>query len=159
MIGGTVIQTLILIWITLRTDWNKEVRNLWWMMISIVLGNRVKYISRAGSTTRKHALDPPQKYPYEYERVDLHTGIFGVDGIYEWAYQPVAKALHRYRVVIFTLVSGGTNRYLKVLHGLFQARANPRFNIFSLTGALGTDCFTLCLRSRLLVRDTQKTGT
>ncbi|KAK3031864.1 hypothetical protein RJ639_035634 [Escallonia herrerae] len=25
MIGGTVIQTMILLWITFRTDWNKEV--------------------------------------------------------------------------------------------------------------------------------------
>jgi hypothetical protein len=26
MIGGTLIQTTILLWITFRTDWNKEVR-------------------------------------------------------------------------------------------------------------------------------------
>lgn len=25
MIGGTVIQTIILLWVTFRTDWNKEV--------------------------------------------------------------------------------------------------------------------------------------
>jgi len=25
MIGGTMLQTLILLWITLRTDWDKEV--------------------------------------------------------------------------------------------------------------------------------------
>ncbi|KAK4398954.1 protein DETOXIFICATION 40 [Sesamum angolense] len=27
MIGGTMMQTLILLWVTFRTDWNKEVRN------------------------------------------------------------------------------------------------------------------------------------
>ena len=25
MIGGLIVQTLVLIWVTLRTDWNKEV--------------------------------------------------------------------------------------------------------------------------------------
>ena len=25
MIGGTLMQTVILVWVTLRTDWNKEV--------------------------------------------------------------------------------------------------------------------------------------
>ncbi|KAK8330588.1 hypothetical protein V6Z12_A10G015300 [Gossypium hirsutum] len=25
MIGGTLMQTLILLWVTFRTDWNKEV--------------------------------------------------------------------------------------------------------------------------------------
>uniref|UniRef100_K3ZSL7 Protein DETOXIFICATION n=1 Tax=Setaria italica TaxID=4555 RepID=K3ZSL7_SETIT len=38
MIGGTLIQTLILIWITLRTDWNKEVSEPPLMIIS-PLGN------------------------------------------------------------------------------------------------------------------------
>ena len=63
-------------------------------------------------TTRKQALGTPQKY--RYEPVPMHTGTFGVDGIYEWVlgtgwyYQPVPKALHRYRVVTFTLVPGGT---------------------------------------------------
>ena len=63
-------------------------------------------------TTRKQALGPPQKYRYGDEPVP-------VDGIFEWAlgtgwyYQPVPKALHRYRVVTFILVPGGTtNRYL-----------------------------------------------
>ena len=67
-------------------------------------------------TTRKQALSPSQKYQYE------GTGTFGVDGTYEWVlgtgwyYQPVPKALHRYRVVIFTLVPDGTtNRYLRSL--------------------------------------------
>ena len=66
-------------------------------------------------TTRKQALGSPQKYL----PVHLHTGTFGVDVIFEWAlgtgwyYQPVPKALHRYWVVTFILVSGGTtNRYL-----------------------------------------------
>ena len=78
-------------------------------------------------TTRKQALGPPQKYRYRdepvpmlaYVPVHLHTGTFGVNEIYEWAlgtgwyYQPVPKALHRYRVVIFILVPDGTtNRYL-----------------------------------------------
>lgn len=26
MLGGTVLQTIILMWVTFRTDWNKEVR-------------------------------------------------------------------------------------------------------------------------------------
>ena len=45
--------------------------------------------------------------------VHLHTGTFGVDEIFEWAlgtgwyYQPVPKALHKYRVVTFILVPGG----------------------------------------------------
>jgi multidrug resistance protein, MATE family len=26
VIGGTMMQTLILLWVTFRTDWNKEVR-------------------------------------------------------------------------------------------------------------------------------------
>ena len=43
--------------------------------------------------------------------VHLGTGTFGVDGTYE--HQPVPKALHRYRVVTFTLVPGvTTNRCL-----------------------------------------------
>ena len=76
-------------------------------------------------TTRKQALDPPQKYRYGDEPVPmLGTGsspyrYFWVDGIYEWVlgtgwyYQPVPKALHRYRVVTFILVPDcTTNRYL-----------------------------------------------
>ena len=49
--------------------------------------------------------------------VHLHTGTFGVDEIFEWAlgtgwyYQPVPKALHRYRVVTFILVPGGTTNW------------------------------------------------
>ena len=64
-------------------------------------------------TTRKQTLGPPQV------PVHLHTGTFGVDEIFEWAlgtgwyYQPVPKALHRYRVITFILVPGGTtNQYL-----------------------------------------------
>ena len=63
-------------------------------------------VSIATATTRKQALGPPQKYRYGDELVPmLHTGTFGVDEIFEWAlgtgwyYQPVPKALHRYRVV------------------------------------------------------------
>jgi MATE family multidrug resistance protein len=26
MIGGTLMQTLTLVWVTIRTDWNKEVQ-------------------------------------------------------------------------------------------------------------------------------------
>jgi hypothetical protein len=26
MLGGTVLQTIILVWVTLRTDWDKEVK-------------------------------------------------------------------------------------------------------------------------------------
>ena len=64
------------------------------MLAALLIGN-----------TRKQALGPPQKY--RYLPVYLHTGTFGVDGIYE------PKALHRYRVVTFILVPGGTtNRYL-----------------------------------------------
>ena len=51
-----------------------------------------------GLTTRKHALGPPQKYPYEDE--DLRTGTFRVDGTYKralgtgWCYHPVPKPRH-----------------------------------------------------------------
>ena len=62
------------------------------------------------TTTRKQALGPPQKYrigtgssPYRY--------FWG--GWNLWMGLPVPKALHRYRVVTFILVPGGTtNRYL-----------------------------------------------
>jgi MATE family multidrug resistance protein len=35
MIGGTLMQTLILLWVTFRTDWNKEV-NMGFSSIVIV---------------------------------------------------------------------------------------------------------------------------
>jgi hypothetical protein len=40
MIGGTLIQTLILIWITLRTDWDKEVSEPPLMIIVLSVTNR-----------------------------------------------------------------------------------------------------------------------
>lgn len=39
MLGGTVMQTIILIWITARTDWNKEVIqiSLLFLMLVVIL--------------------------------------------------------------------------------------------------------------------------
>ena len=33
MIGGTLIQTIILLWVTFRTDWNKEVNLIFLFLI------------------------------------------------------------------------------------------------------------------------------
>jgi hypothetical protein len=38
MIGGTLMQTLILVWVTFRTDWEKEVR-------AVTLHLRISYYS------------------------------------------------------------------------------------------------------------------
>ena len=69
-------------------------------------------ITSLHATTRKQALGPPKSTSAEMNRY------LRVDGIYEWAlgtdwyYQAVPKAFHRYQVITFTLVSGGTtNRY------------------------------------------------